>query len=261
MPTPIRLLAPFVLGLLPACVADARAEEDVEPEDRPTDDSGGSDVTDVGVEALTRFAATPEYTAQKAWAAARGVRVEPGVTSVLVKRRFVERRATAYEDLFVVFQRSGGLRTFVGNAKPAQMPRPTGTTPDVDGNGTRDLGVARAGTYRAVGGWTFGLPGHARPAFRILQNGKDALPGWRDTDGDGAFSAAERAASERRGDRITLVRIHYGFDPGGNTFGGAIHAGPWSTGCLNIPWSQLDAFVAAVGGAKASFDVAIVDER
>lgn len=131
----------------------------------------------------------------------------------------------------------------------------------MNGDGRRDLGVVRPGIYEARGNEDFGLPGHERDAFRVYTtDGKTALPAWRDTSGDGAFSAAEKTTSETKDHRITGILIHYGFAPNGTKLGKDTYVGPWSVGCQNVMYADLDAFVAAVGGASAKFTYAIVED-
>ncbi len=207
-------------------------------------------------------AAPSEWDTEKAWAEARGVVIEPGETTVIGKRRGSLARSTKYEDTLVVFRANGTIVRFVGTTKPAQMPNASSSVvPDVDKDGRKDLGIVRPGVYRAVGDTTFGLPGHERTAFKIVtEEGQAGLPAWRDLTGDGVFSPSERTLSEQRSYTISGIYIHYGFDPSGTTLGNGKYVGPWSVGCQNILYDELDTFVEAVGGAKASFRYAIVDD-
>ena len=206
--------------------------------------------------------AATEYETEKAWAEARGVVFEAGKTTVVAKRRGSVERSTKYEDTLVVFRPDGTLVQFVGTTKPAQMPNPSGSTvPDVDKDGRKDLGIVRPGVYRAIGDVTFGLPGHERTAFKIVtEEGAGGLPAWRDLSGDGVFSANERTLSEQRAYTISGIYIHYGFAQAGTKVGGATYAGPWSVGCQNVFYEELDTFVEAVGGASATFRYAIVED-
>jgi hypothetical protein len=205
--------------------------------------------------------AASEVATERAWAEARGVTFPPGRTVVIAKRRGADARSEVYQDEMLVFRQDGTLERFVATTKPAQMPNPDGTVPDVDGNYRRDLGITRPGVYEAKGNETFGLEGHERRAFRVLtQDGSGALPAWRDTSGDGVFSAREKATSEARKHVITGVLIHYGFAPSGTKLGADTYVGPWSIGCQNVPYAELDRFVEAVGGASASFRYAIVQD-
>ncbi|MBX3260252.1 MAG: hypothetical protein KF782_11230 [Labilithrix sp.] len=234
----------------------------------PADDAGGGAVTarDDGERDTTASAPAPrapsEYETEKAWAAARGVAIEPGKTTVVAKRRGSVARSTTYEDSLVVLRPDETIVRFVGTTKPAQMPNPASSVvPDVDGDGRKDLGIVRPGVYRAVGDVTFGIPGHERAAFKIVtEDGAGGLPAWRDLSGDGDFSASERALSEERGYRISGIYIHYGFSPAGTKVGGSTYVGPWSVGCQNVLYDELDSFIEAVGGASASFRFAIVDD-
>ncbi|MBX3209495.1 MAG: hypothetical protein KF764_30960 [Labilithrix sp.] len=225
--------------------------------------AGKTPETDDGAVTSPPEAPVPsEYEAEKAWAEARGVVIEPGKTTVVAKRRGDVARSTTYADSLVVFRSSGTIVRFVGTTKPAQMPNPASSVvPDVDGDGRKDLGIVRPGVYRALGDVTFGIPGHERAAFKIVtEDGDGGLPAWRDLSGDGDFSAAERALSAERGYRISGIYIHYGFAPAGTTIGGSTYVGPWSVGCQNVLYDELDSFVEAVGGATASFRFAIVDD-
>lgn len=210
-----------------------------------------------------RLKLSAEYLRERAWAEAHGVTITPGRVTVVAKRRGSDARSTRYEDELVVFMKDGTIARFTGTTKPAQAPRDgSRLVPDVNGDGKKDLGLMRPGHYLAVGPHSFGGQiGYPRPAFRVLQDGRDSVPAWRDTDGDLSFSAAEKRASERRGDRLGLVRIHVGFDPGGTVVAGQRWSGPWSVGCQNVVDSQLDDFVSAVGGPRAKFRYWIVEDR
>jgi len=203
-----------------------------------------------------------EWETEKAWAEARGVVIEPNATTVVAKRRGKLARSSRYEDTVVVFRPDRKVVRFVATTKPAQMPNESiSSVPDVDGDGRKDLGMVRPGVYRAIGDVTFGVPGHPRTAFKLVtEDGDGALPAWRDLDGDGVFSPRERAVSEQRGYTITGVYIHYGFEPEGRVIGDRKRSGPWTVGCQNVRYDELDAFVEAVGGPKASFRYAIVHE-
>ena len=203
------------------------------------------------------------YTTEKAWAEAHGVIVAAGVTTVVAKRIGADERTTEYQDVYDVFKADGTLATFTGSTRPAQPAPDDGSVPDVDGNGTPDLGILRPGIYTARGDIEFGLTDYERPAFHVLYEGRDGLPAWRDLDGDGVFSAGEKSLSVSRGYLITEVLIHYGFDPDGTTFGDGwgTQYGAWSVGCQNIPYSYLDSFISAVGGAGETFTYAVIEDQ
>lgn len=205
------------------------------------------------------------------------VPVKQGEVTVMALRHGPDRRpGSNYEDEFIVFKANGQIERFIANTKSAQNGeqavggiRP----PDVDGDGQRDVAMVRPGHYMAYGdgGRTFGSQvGLNRPAYRVTSAGRrDAVPAWRDsdldgvkepTDGDGFYSAAEKAANERAGITAGAIRIHIGFEATGErTPNGKMAYGPWSIGCLNVRNSDMDEFVSAVGGRKANFRISIVD--
>jgi hypothetical protein len=80
----------------------------------------------------------------------------------------------------------------------------------------------------------------------VNQDGRDGLAGWRDTNHDGSFSEAERAASERRGDRLTSVLFHPGTS-----------GAPVSIGCQTLSPTAYAAFDAMIG--QRGFSYTLVD--
>jgi hypothetical protein len=207
-------------------------------------------------------AAASDYEVEKAWAEAHGVVIEPNKTTVVAKRRGDDKRSDKYEDTLVVFTADGTIVRFLGTTKPAQMPSPgSAVVPDVDDDGRKDLGIVRPGVYRAHGSTTYGLAGYERAAFKITtEDDEGGLPAWRDLTGDGVYSASEKMLSEQRKYLISGIYIHYGFAPAGTTLGADTYVGPWSVGCQNVLYKELDSFVQAVGGADATFRYAIVDD-
>jgi hypothetical protein len=201
------------------------------------------------------------YKTEKIWAEARKVTVEPGKVSVVAKRKGATKRSMVYEDEFVVFQADGNITRFIGTTKPAQMPRAeSSVVPDVDKDGRKDLGIVRPGTYVAHGSVTYGIPDYERTAFKIkMADGDGYLPAWRDLSGDGVYSDDEKTTAVQRDYKISGIYIHYGFADSGTKLGSTTYNGPWSVGCQNIKYAELDAFVAAVGGADAQFQFSIVD--
>jgi hypothetical protein len=172
-----------------------------------------------------------------------------------------KKSGSTYEDQMVVLKKDGTTATFTANTKPAQQPGTPGSAPDVNGDHQPDLGMARPGNYKAYGNRSFA----GRPAYQVSSTpGKDEVPAWRDTDHDGKFSPEEKQASETRGDKLSAVRIHVGFDEGGSQVQGKdgkpiSGSGPWSIGCQNVPSSKIDEFVDAVGGQKANFNYSVVE--
>ncbi|MDB4939452.1 MAG: hypothetical protein JWP87_6424 [Labilithrix sp.] len=207
-------------------------------------------------------AAPSEYDVEKKWAEDHGVVIEPNKTTVIGKRRGNDARSDKYEDSLVVFEADGTLVRFVGTTKPAQMPSPgSAVVPDVDDDGRKDLGIVRPGIYRAHGSVTYGLPGYERNSFKVTtEDDESGLPAWRDLTGDGVFSPSEKMLSEQRKYTISGIYIHYGFAPAGTTLGVDTYIGPWSVGCQNVQYKELDAFVQAVGGKDATFRYAIIED-
>ena len=159
-----------------------------------------------------------------------------------------------YEDKMVVLKKDGTTATFEANTKPAQQPATPGAAPDVDGDKVMDVGMVRPGNYKASAYKDFA----GRPSYKVsTAPSNDQVPAWRDTNQDSTFSEEEKRASEARGDTLSAVRIHVGFDEAGSTLpNGSSGKGPWSIGCQN---SRMDEFVEAVGGRNASFNYSVVD--
>lgn len=240
--------------------------ESVEPEADVDETYGAEPPVQEDEASPPAAASTPvqpsDYEAEKAWAAARGFTVPAGEVTVIGQRRGADARSTKYEDTLVVFRADGTVVRFEGTTKPAQMPNPqSSVVPDVDKDGRKDLGIVRPGVYEARGSVTFGIPGHKRPAYKVYTDaGSTSLPAWRDLTGDGVYSDAEKSTSEQRAYTIGGIYIHYGFDTTGTTIDGAKYVGPWSVGCQNVKYAELDAFITAVGGEDAVFTYAILEE-
>jgi len=273
-----RALGLFTVGALlcAACAAEP-AEERGDPPDpaADTDDTLAADGVAADPPQSTTPAApapsqpTPEppkasdYETEKAWAEAHGVTIPANTVTVVARRRGDDKRSTVYEDTLVVFKKDGTVKRFLGTTKPAQMPNPSSSVvPDVDGDGRKDLGIVRPGIYKARGSTTFGIPGYERPAYKVVTADTESsgLPAWRDLTGDGIYSANEKTLSVQRKYTIGGVYIHYGFAPTGSKVGPNTYKGPWSVGCQNIQYQELDTFIAAVGGEAAIFTYAIVDD-
>lgn len=128
-------------------------------------------------------------------------------------------------------------------------PRPdVSRGPDVTGDGRGDVGMVREGNFRTVpNGNAFGGPSY----WVLRHGGGDGLPGVRDTDQNGTYSADEYAASRRRGDRLHEVLFHppYTFASGSVAVN--------SIGCWNV--ENYDRFVEVLGGPNARFDVTLLD--
>lgn len=178
----------------------------------------------------------------------------PGTRPIVIGLRGIARDGSlhdtittpAYDDVIAVLRPDGTVLELPASTHPWFTD--SAHAPDADGDGVPDVGMIRPGRYRAE-------PRPASrdlagaPTFHILApTGSDRLPGWRDTDHDGTYDDAERAASELRGDALTAVLFHQG---------GA--GAPPAIGCQVLDATSLRAFVTAVGGRNARFDYVLVD--
>jgi hypothetical protein len=153
----------------------------------------------------------------------------------------------AFDDLAVVLPADGGPSVFLeASTHPFEREGVAGV-PDVDQDGARDVGMIRPGRYLAKGRGARLTGGH--PAFDVTTpEGSGALPGIRDTNHDGVFSAEEDDASTRRGDRITAILFH-------RADGGA----PPAVGCQVFSPEGIDRLTELVGGRAATFDYLLVE--
>lgn len=150
------------------------------------------------------------------------------------------------QDTFVVLSHDAQGRPkvqhFAGSSYPGQ--RASSLSPDANRDGRGDVGMIAEGNYSVVpngiykGNWSY----HVRTTA-----GGGRLPGVRDSNQDGQHSAAEWAASKRRGDTLSEVLFHPG------SASGTVR----SIGCLNVrDWS---AFMNALGGKSAKFGFTLVN--
>jgi hypothetical protein len=152
----------------------------------------------------------------------------------------------SFDDVIAVLPPSGSVIELAAATHPwfttSEM------SPDVDGDGHRDVGMIRPGRYRAESR----PPSRdiaGQPTFHIVTvAGSDKLPGWRDTNHDGTFDDTERATSEARGDTLGAVLFHQG---------GA--GAPAAIGCQVFSATSIKSFVTAVGGRSATLDYVLVD--
>ncbi len=151
--------------------------------------------------------------------------------------------ARRYDDTFVVLTPDGRVQELRGATHPGQN-RST-ASPDVTGDGVGDVGMIRPGNYQVVPNGPHG--GNASYHVRTM-GGSGSLEGWRDTNQDGRFSDAERAASQQRGDRLSGVLFH----PGGD-------GAPRSIGCQTMDPTSYQQFVDTIGGPRARFNFTLVD--
>jgi peptidoglycan hydrolase-like protein with peptidoglycan-binding domain len=148
-----------------------------------------------------------------------------------------------YDEMMVVLTPDGRCQEFRGATHPGQ--RASRSSPDVTGDGAGDVGRIQPGNYQVVPNGPHG--GAASFHVRTL-GGSGSLPGVRDTNQDGRFSAEEAAASGRRGDTLTQVLFHQG---GTNT--------PTSIGCQTLAPNDYRRFVEMLGGSRARFSYTLVD--
>ena len=174
---------------------------------------------------------------------ARGEVCPNGHPTVLGLRQGDGSSQRSYNDGFVVLTPDGHVQRFGGATHPGQ--NSSRASPDVTGDGVGDVGTIRPGNYRVVPNGN-----HAgAPSFHVQTlGGSGNIPGWRDTNHDGRFSDAERAAAERRGDTLSGVLFHQGNT---NT--------PSSIGCQTMSPAEYQRFLAAVGGPRASFTYTLVN--
>ncbi len=110
------------------------------------------------------------------------------------------------------------VREFRGTTDPGQK---YGDGRDANGDGVLDIAHLRPGSYPYHLGTHHGVSGAGNPNYN--------LPVFRDTNHDGQISAAEEAASKKRGDVGYAINLHWG---DGATVGG------WSLGCQVVKGSQ-----------------------
>lgn len=172
-----------------------------------------------------------------------GGEVNPnGQPTVLGLRSGTGGAAREYHDRFVVLMPNGRVHEFQGATYPGQT-RST-MSPDVTGDGVGDVGMIRPGNYQVVPNG----PHAGAESFHVRTlGGSGNLPGWRDTNHDGAYSEAEQAASQRRGDSLSGVLFHQGNSNA-----------PSSIGCQTMSPAEFRRFVDTIGGGRTSFTYTLV---
>jgi hypothetical protein len=151
-----------------------------------------------------------------------------------------------FDDRLVVVPASGSVVTLDASTHPFET---HGTIksgiPDVDNDGEADVGMIRPGVY-SVKRRDASQNILGEPTFRVLTpSGSDKLPGFRNTDHDDTYSAAERSASESRGDVLTAVLFHDGEQ-----------GAPIAVGCQVLRKGDMHSLAALVGD---QFDYLLVD--
>lgn len=194
----------------------------------------------------------------------RGFKLDPDAPTVLALRGIssdglshAAESTRAYDDTMVVLRRDANgnpqVQVLAGSTHPGQRTASVGGSvgvPDVANeqggapDGEADVGIILQGEYNLVP-----RGDHNGAAAWSVQLGDDGrLPGYRDTDQDGEFSAAERAASDTRNDTLTGVMIHQG---------AATH--PQSAGCLNMSSTDYQQFIDAFGGEAERGKLIVLD--
>lgn len=148
-----------------------------------------------------------------------------------------------YDDVIVVLKPNGTVLELPANTHGNQSYQRR--APDVNGDGSGDLGMIRPGNYSVVpnGQYLGNASFHVRTT-----GGSGNLPGYRDTNHDGVFSEAEKANAVKKGYVSTEILFHRGGDNHN-----------WSMGCQTLNGPQYDQFLKAVGGKGAAFNYSLVD--
>lgn len=164
--------------------------------------------------------------------------------------------AARFDDTIVVLTRDAGgnphVTTFPGSTHAGQSKisdagaKKSGVK-DVDGTGGPDVGMVNAGEYQLIprGTYNGGMAWDVRNV-----DGSGVLAGVRDTNHDGKFTDAERAASQARGDTLDGVMIHRGDT-----------STPQSVGCINLSRNEdvYPKFVGTIGDGKEPAKLVILD--
>lgn len=195
----------------------------------------------------------------------RGFKLDPDAPTVLAMRGISSdglshpaENTRSYDDTMVVLTRDANgdphVRVLAGSTHPGQrsidsiggsvgvpdVANEQGGPPDNEA----DLGLIVEGEYNLVPRGDH----NGAAAWDVRLGDSGALPGYRDTDQDGEFSAAERSASDTRNDTLTGVMIHQG---------AATH--PQSAGCLNMSSNDYQNFIDAFGGETERGKLIVLD--
>ncbi len=155
----------------------------------------------------------------------------------------VNRKGTRYNDSFVILSpnKNGQHNTYLlrGATYPGQSR--SSKSPDSNGDGVGDVGMIRPGTYRVRPNGEF----YGAASFHVQRSGGSGrIPGSRDTNHDGVYSAKERS----RSNTMSGILFHQG-DPGA----------PNSIGCQTLSPQDYQKFLRAVGGERASFTYTLME--
>lgn len=195
----------------------------------------------------------------------RGFKLDPDAPTVLALRGIssdglshATGSAAEYDDTMVVLTRDANgdphVTVLAGSTHPGQRNGPVGGAtgvPDVanaagvaGADGRADVGIIVEGEYELVPR----VHHSGAAAWDVRLGNSGVLPGFRDTNHDAEFSAAERAASESRNDTLTGVMIHQG---GANS--------PQSLGCVNLSSTDYSQFTDAFGGETERGKLIVLD--
>ncbi|MBI1945306.1 MAG: peptidoglycan-binding protein [Deltaproteobacteria bacterium] len=134
-----------------------------------------------------------------------------------------------YDDTFVVLTPDHRVLELRGATHAGQK-----TTSLVD-----HVGRINAGNYRAVSNGDH----NGMPSFHVrTRSGSGSIPGVRDRNDDGNYSSTEIERSRQRGDALTGILFHVGFE-----------GSPKSIGCQTLPPDAMRRFIDRVGGRGFSF--------
>jgi peptidoglycan hydrolase-like protein with peptidoglycan-binding domain len=149
----------------------------------------------------------------------------------------------AYDDTFVVMRPNGTAYELRGATHPGQLR--SSLSPDVNRDGVGDVGMILPGNYVARPNGDH----NGAASFHVLRrDGSDRIPGVRDTNGDGIFSAAERQRSLNAGHTMGEILFHQGNADR-----------PKSIGCLTLSPANQAELIRLVGGRNRTFDFTLVD--
>lgn len=225
-----RLLGFVSLLVLSACASSRSTDEDVRD-----DGSLGASSQSYALTAAARDAWITFTTARDVPAPSPGQVVVVGVRGLSADG---ERHPTVakheFDDIFVVLE-SDRARVLSASTHPFEKTGVPGV-PDVNRDGAPDVGMVRAGVYRA----TLETKVYdGAPVFRVkTPGGSQKLAAFRDTDHDGVISTREREASTAAKHTIDGILFHVGSS-----------TAPKAVGCQVTDRTNMTTLGALVGNA------------
>ena len=231
---PVQRLLASILVIVTGCAVDPGTD------DLTTDPATGGGKADGASDAPGR-----SFETYAAIATARGVTLSTTKPTVIGLRGLSlagelhdTQASETFDDTIVVLTPDQHVIELAGSTHPWR--KASSSVPDANGDGAGDVGMLRPGTYSIV-------PRDAsqdilrQATFHVRTvAGSGNVPTWRDTDHDGVVSAAERAASEARGDLMSAVLFHVEAD-----------GAPAAVGCQVQSPESHKRFVTALGGRVA----------